>query len=69
MNKTVPNGLTDRVNIPSKTTIKGSPILEGGNQLESWKSKLSKKQQIEIINIINKFGINNYSLGKMPLKK
>lgn len=68
MDQPIPDGIYDRVNIPSKTTIDGSPVLKGGNQLESWKTKLTKAQQNQVIEVINKFNIYNYSLDKMPCK-
>ena len=66
LNKNMPDKIVTRASIPSHTTVKGSPILKGGNQLNGWKKYLSEKQINDILNTVSKFGIEMYSHSTIP---
>lgn len=51
----------------SKTTVAGSPVLEGkGSQLSYWQKQLSPKQIDDIFHVLDYFEINLYTRDVMP---
>jgi len=54
------------LNRPSKTTRENSNVFIGDNLLCTWKKYLSKKQIKNILNVINKVGIDFYDIDLEP---
>jgi hypothetical protein len=62
----IPNHLITNLNRPSSTTKPGAMVLNGGNQLEGWKNKLTKSEIKEILDIVHAFGIDLYTDNIVP---
>lgn len=57
----MPDDLFSKINKPSSTTKPGAQVLQGGNQLEGWRNKLTSSQIEEILDIVHGFGIELYN--------
>jgi hypothetical protein len=66
--KKTPTNIYDNFNTPSFTTVSGSEILKGGNQLSGWKKSLNEKQIDDIINVLKMFKIDLYNEDLTPNK-
>jgi len=65
----IPETSYQKLQEPSATTVKGSPILErNGSQLEYWKKQLSEQDIAEIMSVLNYFKIDLYNSGFLPTK-
>lgn len=62
----MPTNLISNLNRPSSTTKPGAMVLEGGNQLEGWKNKLTRLEIKEILDIVHAFGIDIYNDNLEP---
>jgi len=55
----MPDVVKEKWNLLSKSTVAGSPILYGGNQLDGWKKHLSADQIKRIMGVVNYFDLNS----------
>jgi len=64
----IPSTAFDQLNIPSRTVSYGkdSNVVQGGNPLKTWRSRLKDEQVERILGIINKFDLGFYSEGLEP---
>lgn len=66
LNQSFDPQILERMKKPSATTKSGSGILTGGNQLLNWKKYLTNEQAEKIMQIVNSYGIDAYSLNPEP---
>jgi hypothetical protein len=52
-------GIEARLKRPSRTTVDGSPILEGGDQLSGWRKHLSRAQIDRVLAVVAHFGLDD----------
>lgn len=62
----VPNGVLQRLAIPSRSVRKNSPILTGEDRLAEWKKFLTKEQVQRVLNVLSAFGLDFYSEALEP---
>lgn len=55
-----------KISRPSATTIAGSAIAEGGDQLANWQKILNQQKVAEILEIVHSYGIDAYSEDLEP---
>jgi hypothetical protein len=55
----MPPNVEAKLTRPSRTTVDGSPILEGGDQLSGWRKHLSREQIDRILAVVEHFGLHD----------